>query len=174
MLRLDKNKNGTIIGQAHVFGEHINTDYIIAGKHRYLELDKMITHIFEDIRPGFYKDIKQGDIIVAGKNFGCGSSREYAPRVLLEAGIRAVVAESFARIFYRNAINSGLLPIVCDVDFIQEGDQIEVDLDQGILKNISKNSSVTFKPIPAFIKNLIEDKGLIQHIKQNNGFALGE
>ncbi|NQT94812.1 MAG: 3-isopropylmalate dehydratase, partial [Candidatus Omnitrophica bacterium] len=116
-------------GKAHKFGNAINTDYIISGRYKFKIQDpkELAKHLMEDIRPDFYKSVKKGDLLVAGKNFGCGSSREQAPLAIKYAGISAVVAESFARIFFRNAINLGLLLIECNTKTIKEGDSLEVD-----------------------------------------------
>ena len=123
-------------GVAHVFGDHMNTDNIIAGKYQALysrleDLDKMSEYIMADIRPGFYREIRPGDFIVGGINFGCGSSRESAPWVIKKAGISAVLAKGFARIFFRNAINIGLPVLQMDTSSILEGDQLSVDLTKG-------------------------------------------
>ena len=113
-----------IQGQAHIFGDNINTDYIIAGKYtKTLDHTVWVEHLFEDISPGFSKKIQPGDFVVAGRNFGCGSSREQAPVALKYAGVGAVLAKSFARIFFRNAINLGVPVIVCNTDDIHDLDQ---------------------------------------------------
>jgi len=135
-------------GIAHVFGDHINTDYIISAKHkgRFSDIKQMVEFIMEDIRPEFYKEIKPGDFIVGGINFGCGSSREAAPAVIKEAGIAAVLATGFARIFFRNAINIGLPAVRVDTKSIQEGDQLRVDLDKGTVENLTKGGIITTQP----------------------------
>ena len=116
-------------GRAHVFGDHINTDYIVSAKvkNRYTNVEDMSKHIMEDIRPGFYSEIKPGDFIVAGINFGCGSSREAAPSIIKIAGISAVIAKGYARIFFRNSINIGLLVLYADTSNIKDGDQLEIN-----------------------------------------------
>ena len=120
-------------GKAHKFGDDINTDYIMSSRHRTQSLDyvQLAEHLMEDIRPGFYSQVESGDFIVAGDNFGCGSSREYAPKIVKAGGIAAVIAKSFARIFYRNAINLGLPLIECDTDAISEGDSFEGESGAG-------------------------------------------
>jgi 3-isopropylmalate/(R)-2-methylmalate dehydratase small subunit len=122
------------------------------------------------VRPEFAKEAKDGDIIVAGANFGCGSSREHAPRALLGAGISCVIARSFARIFFRNSINLGLHLIEADVfDKIEEGDEIEIHFDAGVIKNLTntKEKEYKFKPLPEFMQKLLDSGGLINYIKQS-------
>ena len=129
-----------LIGYAHKFGDNVNTDYIISGKYKFatIDMNELVVHLMEDLRPNFYYEIKKGDFIVAGENFGCGSSREQAPLVIKQAGIGAVLAKSFARIFFRNAINIGLPAIEVSTDSIEEGDSLKVDLEKGIVENITK------------------------------------
>lgn len=158
-------------GGAWKFADNIDTDVIIAA--RYLNTsdeNALAKHIMEDARPDFASIIKKGDFIVAGENFGCGSSREHAPLALKAAGIACVIAPSFARIFYRNAFNMGLLILECEdssvVASIDEGDILEADLAQGKVFNRSKNSEFAFKPIPAFMLELLQSGGLIQYAKK--------
>ena len=156
-----------IRGKAHKFGDDINTDDIIAAKYLVTtdeaELGK---HCMENIAPDFLKKINKGDIIVGGKNFGCGSSREHAPRALKGAGIAAVVAESFAGIFFRNSINIGLPFLeLKEVDKIKDGDTLEIDLASGIIKNLSKNESYKTQAFPEFLQEIVRQGGLIQYIK---------
>lgn len=150
------------------FGDNIDTDLIIAA--RYLNTSdpkELAKHVMEDADPDFVKKIQHGDIIVAGENFGCGSSREHAPIALKEAGVSAVIAKSFARIFYRNAFNMGL-PIfeLRECDEIKEGDTIEVNMDNGEITNKNTNNSYRFLPIPPFMQKLIQTGGLIQYAKE--------
>ncbi len=161
-------------GSAHVFGKNINTDYIIAGKYKFKSADmkELSKHLMEDIRPDFYKEVKQGDFIVAGENFGMGSSREQAPLVIEAAGIQCVLAKSFARIFYRNSINVGLPLVECDTSAIAEGDQIEVDLEKGVVRNLTKNTEIKAVPLPAVMVKILNDGGLAEHFKKNGGFNL--
>ena len=126
----------------------------------------------EDLDPDFYSRVKKGDLLVAGSNFGCGSSREQAPMAIKYAGISAVVARSFARIFYRNCFNLGLPLIECDTADISEGDEIEVDLDNGVLNNRTKNTQIKIKPLPKTMQTLLEDGGLVNHFKKHGGFKL--
>lgn len=157
-----------LTGKAHKFGDNINTDYIMASRHRAKSLDykELAQHLMEDIRPGFYKNFNRGDFIVAGDNFGCGSSREYAARILKEGGCNAVVCSSFARIFYRNAINVGIFPIECNTDVIDDGDQLEIDIEVGYLKIINKDIKLSIKPIPTFMQEIVKAGGLVNYLKE--------
>jgi len=162
-------------GKAHKFGDDINTDLIISGKYKFKSLDikDMSTHLMEDIDPKFHSKISKGDYIVAGRNFGCGSSREQAPLVIKAAGISAVIAKSFARIFFRNAINVGLPLIECkDADKIDAGDVLEVDLDKGIVFDKTKNVKLEVKPLPNVMIKILQDGGLAEHFKKYGGFNL--
>jgi 3-isopropylmalate/(R)-2-methylmalate dehydratase small subunit len=161
-------------GNAHVFGKNINTDYIIAGKYKFKTADmkELSKHLMEDIRPDFYKEVKQGDFIVAGENFGMGSSREQAPLVIEAAGIQCVIAKSFARIFYRNCINVGLPVVECDTTGIAEGDALEVDLEKGIVKNLTKGTEIKAVPLPPVMVKILNDGGLAEHFKKHGGFNL--
>ncbi|KIM10645.1 MAG: 3-isopropylmalate dehydratase [Sulfuricurvum sp. PC08-66] len=155
----------TIEGKVWNFGSHIDTDLIIAA--RYLNTSnpqELAKHVMEDADPQFVTKMSQGDIIVAGENFGCGSSREHAPIALKAAGIAAVVAPTFARIFYRNAFNMGL-PIfeLPQADEIKEGHIIAIDLDNGSISNKSTGKSYTFNPIPPFMQELIAAGGLMAY-----------
>ena len=144
-----------IKGRVHRFvpNDDINTDYIISGRYKFKidDMNQLAKHVMEDISPDFASKVKQGDIVVAGRNFGCGSSREHAPRALLQAGFSCVVAESYARIFYRNCINVGLLPIECRVE-ADEGDALTIDLKNGTIRNETKNKEWHFAPFPAFVR----------------------
>ena len=131
-------------GFAHIFGDDINTDYIISGRWKFKVQDpyELAKHVMEDIKPDFYKKIKKGDFIIAGRNFGCGSSREQAPMAIKYAGISAVLSKSFARIFYRNCYNLGLPAVEIETDGIDDGDELELDLEAGILRNKTKNQEI--------------------------------
>ncbi|MSN97110.1 3-isopropylmalate dehydratase small subunit [Campylobacter sp. FMV-PI01] len=150
------------------FGDNIDTDIIIAA--RYLNTSDpefLATHIMEDADKDFYKKINRGDIIVADENFGCGSSREHAPIALKAAGISTIIAKSFARIFYRNSFNTGLLILECkDTNKIDEGDDLDIDVNTGIIKNNTKNEKYQFEPIPEFMQELLNSGGLINYAKQ--------
>ena len=161
-------------GRAFVFGDNLNTDYVISGKYKFktLDMNELAKHVMEDIRPGFYDEIGAGDLVVAGENLGAGSSREQAPLVLKAAGIGAVVAKSFARIFYRNCINVGLPVVEVDTSNIAEGDVLEIDIKSGVVKNVTKGVVLEAKPLPPVMMKILADGGLAEHIKKNGGFAL--
>jgi len=160
-------KNINIIsGKAWKFGDNIDTDVIIPGKYlRTTDMSVFASHVMEGIDPEFSKKVSKGDMIVAGKNFGCGSSREQAPLALKYAGVACIVAESFARIFFRNAINVGLPIIEARID-CKEGDNIEIDLENGIVKNNEKTYSAT--KLPDFLRIILADGGLVEHRKKVN------
>lgn len=159
-------------GKAHKFGSDINTDYIISGKYKFKTLDmvELAGHLLEDLDPEFSRKIKPGDFIVAGANFGCGSSREQAPLVVKQAGISAVLAKSFARIFYRNAINTGLPVVECDTGRIDSGDDLELDLASGVINNKTKGISIPVKPLPRVMVKILNDGGLAAHFRKYGGF----
>lgn len=152
--------------------DNINTDYVISGRYKFKIQDptELAKHIFEDIDPAFAAKVKAGDILVAGENFGCGSSREQAPQALKWAGFKAVIAKSFARIFYRNAFNIGLPLIECNTDFIDDGDEIDLDINEARLMNRSKGLKLDMKPVPPVMKKLLEDGGVVEHFKKHGGF----
>lgn len=152
----------------------INTDYIISGRYKFKIQDEkeLGKHIFEDLQTEFYKKISPGDFLIAGKNFGCGSSREQAPLAIKAAGVAAVIAVSFARIFYRNAFNNALPLVECETKNIAENDLLEIDLEKGIAKNLSKNQEIKIKPLPKIMFNLLKDGGLIEQFKKYKGFNL--
>ncbi|MCD6440859.1 MAG: 3-isopropylmalate dehydratase small subunit [Candidatus Marinimicrobia bacterium] len=155
-------------GFAHSYPRaHINTDEIIPA--RYLNIDQendLAEHAMEDIDPDFVKNIRKGDIIVAGEDFGCGSSREHAVWALRGAGVRAVIADTFARIFYRNCINNGFLAVECRnvSEKIQTGDELEIDVKGGEIRNLTQNEEYTFLPIPEFAQEIIDAGGLLNYI----------
>jgi len=161
-------------GQAHKFGDAINTDYIISGRYKFRIQDpkELAKHVMEDLKPDFYKTVKNGDFLVAGSNFGCGSSREQAPIAIKGAGIQAVIAKSFARIFFRNAINLGLLLIECDTPGFKQGNRLEVDTDKGYVINKANNKKVQIIPLPGFMTRIIKDGGVVKHFKKYGGFKL--
>lgn len=161
-------------GTARVLGDDINTDYIIASKYRSMGLDfrGMAKHLLEDVNPKIAASIRQGDFLVAGRNFGCGSSREFAPRVIQEAGIRAVLSLSYARIFYRNALNIGLCLLECDTRRIEDGDAIEIDLKSWMAKDLTRGLSIPITPLPSFMIQILTDGGLVSHFKKWGGFHM--
>lgn len=155
-----------IKGKVHKFGDDINTDDIIAAKYLVsTDAKELGKSCMESIRPDFSKQVQEGDIIVAGKNFGCGSSREHAPLAIKGCGISAVVAKSFAGIFFRNAINIGLPFLELDkIDDITQGDLLEIDLNKGIIRNLNKNKTYTTQAFPGFLQEIVEQGGLIKYV----------
>lgn len=153
-------------GRVWRFGDHVDTDQIIPAERLTSDNnDRLGTFAFEKVRPEMAKQVKRGDIIVAGRNFGCGSSREHAPRALLQMGISCVVAESYARIFYRNCINTGLLPVECQVE-AEGGDELTVDFAKGVIRNVTRGREWSFAPFPRFVQELIDKGGLMAKIKE--------
>ncbi len=160
---MNKNIN-KISGRIWKFGDNIDTDVIIPGRYlRTTDMNVFASHVMEGIDLEFSQKVKKGDIIVAGRNFGCGSSREQAPLALKHAGVACIVAESFARIFFRNAINVGL-PIIEAKINCEEGDVIEIDLEKGQVKN--KNDTYTGIKLPDFLREILSDGGLVEHRKK--------
>ena len=159
------NANGTV----HKYGDNVDTDVIIPA--RYLNTadhKELASHCMEDIDKDFVKKVKDGDIIVGGYNFGCGSSREHAPIAIKAAGISCVIAKTFARIFYRNAINLGLAILECPEasEKISDRDQVSVDFDTGVITNQTKNETYQAEPFPDFIKEIIRSGGLLKSLNQ--------
>lgn len=155
-------------GFVHKYGDNVDTDVIIPA--RYLNIaDKkeLATHCMEDIDTNFVKVVKDGDVMVGGYNFGCGSSREHAPMVIKESGISCVIAKTFARIFYRNAINIGLAILECPEasEKIDSGDEVAIDFDTGVITNLTKGETYQSNPFPDFIKKIIQAGGLMADIK---------
>ncbi|MCL5780166.1 3-isopropylmalate dehydratase small subunit [Desulforamulus profundi] len=159
-------------GKSHKFGNDVNTDYIISGKYKFktLDMNELAKHVMEDLDPDFYSKVTPGDFIVAGSNFGCGSSREQAPLAIKYANISAVLAKSFARIFYRNAINTGLPVLECDTDLIDAGDVLDVDLTNGAIINRTKDIRIAVKPLPQVMIKILNDGGLAPHFRKYGGF----
>ena len=156
-------------GRVHKYGDNVDTDVIIPA--RYLNTSdhkELASHCMEDIDKDFTKKVEAGDVMVAGYNFGCGSSREHAPIAIKASGISLVIARSFARIFYRNSINIGLAIVECDeaVDGISEGDKVEADLDNGVIYNRTTGKSFKTQPFPAFIQKIIANGGLVASIQK--------
>lgn len=161
-------------GKAWKLGDGISTDHIIPGRYFYLRsnLPELAKHILEYERPEFNEKVTQGDFIVGGKNFGQGSSREHAPLVIKLNGIQAVLAKSFARIFYRNCFNNGIPAIICDTDRISEGDELEFFLEEGKIVNHTKQETLSFPAIPPVMKKILEDGGLVEHVKKYKDLKL--
>jgi 3-isopropylmalate/(R)-2-methylmalate dehydratase small subunit len=159
-----------IIGRVWKLGDNINTDLIIAGKYKLsiTDINELSKHAMETLIPNFAEKVKRGDLIVAGKNFGCGSSREQAPLVLKHLGVGAVIAESFARIFYRNAINIGLPAVECkEASRIIDGDVLEVNLMEGYIKNLTRSEIYSIKPIPPALLEILAEGGLVNYVRKH-------
>lgn len=155
-------------GFVHKYGDNVDTDVIIPA--RYLntsDYKELASHCMEDIDKDFVSKVREGDIIVADYNFGCGSSREHAPIAIKASGISCVIAKTFARIFYRNAINIGLAILECPeaADKIQTGDEVDIDFDKGVITNMTRGETYTAQPFPDFIKEIISSNGLLNSIK---------
>lgn len=163
-----------LTGKAWKFGDNISTDLIAPGRYYHLRsnLPELAKHVLEDADPEFASKMNKGDFVVAGKNFGLGSSREHAPLIIKIAGVSAVIAKKFARIFYRNAINIGLPVIECNTDLINAGDELEVDLSSGIIWNKTQNINIPFNPLPPVMTRILMDGGLIAHISKHGDFKL--
>jgi 3-isopropylmalate/(R)-2-methylmalate dehydratase small subunit len=161
--------------KANKYGDDINTDYIISGKYKFKsnDMEAMAVHAMEELDPEYYSKMKpNGGFLVAGTNFGMGSSREQAPLVLIHSNTVAILAKSFARIFYRNAINTGLPVVECDTDLIDEGDELVLDLTGGVLRDATKGIDIEIKPLPDVMAQLLADGGLVEHFKKHGGFNL--
>jgi len=155
--------------------DNINTDYVISGRYKFRIQDpkELAKHIFEDIDPDFAKRIKKGDFIVAGENFGCGSSREQAPQALKASGISAVLAKDFARIFYRNSFNIGLMLVECNTSGIGQGDKLSFDLRSNKLRNFTRGKNIPVEPIPKVMQRFLKDGGVINHFRKTGGLNIG-
>ena len=157
-------------GFVHKYGDNVDTDVIIPARHLNTANHKeLASHCMEDIDAEFVNKVKDGDIMVAGFNFGCGSSREHAPIAIKESGISCVIAKTFARIFYRNSINIGLAILECEEasDDIDDGDEVSIDFDSGIITNLTKNKTYQGEPFPEFIKEIIHKNGLLNSLKES-------
>ncbi len=154
-------------GKVFKFGDNIDTDAIIPARYLNDSSDENLKkHCMEDADPAFSSNISKGDFIVAGNNFGCGSSREHAPRAIKVSGVPVVIAKSFARIFYRNSFNIGLFILEANTDDINNGDMLEVNTDNGEIKNLTKNSVINAKPIPKFMSELVNAGGLMEYARK--------
>ena len=159
-------------GFVHKYGDHVDTDVIIPARHLNTQSHKeLASHCMEDIDPEFIHKVKEGDIMVAGANFGCGSSREHAPVAIKASGISCVIADTFARIFYRNAINIGLAILECPAASagIQAGDEVAVDYDTGVITNLTRGETYQAEPFPPFIKEMIAKGGLMASLASKEG-----
>jgi len=161
-------------GRVFKFGDSISSDHIIPGRFAHLRsnLPELAKHVLEDADPAFAAKVKSGDFIAAGKNLGLGSSREHAPLIIKMAGVNAILAKSVARIFFRNAINLGLPVLICDTDKINDGDELEIDLTAGTVKDITNGNQLIFDKIPEVMLHILDDGGLIPYIKKRGGFRL--
>lgn len=161
-------------GSVWKFGDNINTDLIAPGRYYHLRsnLKELSQHLLEDIDPEFVYKIKSGDLLVAGKNFGSGSSREHAAQIIKIAGIGAILAQSFARIFFRNAINVGFPALQCDTSSIETSDVVEINMETGEIKNITKNLKIRFTPLPQVMVNILKEGGLVNYYLKNRDFII--
>ncbi|MGP8331672.1 MAG: 3-isopropylmalate dehydratase small subunit [Methanosarcinaceae archaeon] len=161
-------------GRSWKFGDDISTDLIAPGRlfHLRTNLQELAKHVLEDADPEFPSKVRKGDFVVGGSNFGLGSSREHAPTIIKLAGVGAVLAKSFARIFFRNGINVGLPLLICDTDAIDEGDELDIDLSAGKIKNVTKGFEITFSPLPDVMIKILQDGGLAAHIEKHGDFNL--
>lgn len=161
-------------GKGWKFGDDISTDLIAPGRYFHLrsDLNELAKHVLEDADPQFASKVGKGDIVVGGRNFGLGSSREHAPAIIKLAGVSCVVAKSFARIFFRNAINIGLPAIECDTDKIASGDELEIDLEKGVVRDITKRIDLKFAPLPGVMTQILRDGGLVEHVKKHGDFKI--
>ena len=161
-------------GEAIKLGDNISTDDIIPGRFAHLrsKLPELATHVFEDALPSFAGRVKRGDILVAGRNFGLGSSREHAPVVIKTAGIGAVLAKSVARIFFRNAINQGLPVLLCDTDGISDGDDLKIDVAGGVVVNLTSGARLNCSKMPPVMSAILAEGGLVPYIKKYKDFVV--
>ena len=161
-------------GRAFKFGDNISTDLITPGRffHMRSNLPELAKHCLEDVRPEFASGVKPGDFVVGGRNFGLGSSREHAPAVIKLCGVGAVLAKGFARIFFRNCVNVGLPLLIIDTERINEGDELEIDLEAGTVKDLATGDEMTAPPMPPMIRTIISDGGLVEHIKKHGRLRL--
>jgi len=161
-------------GTVFKFGDNISTDLIAPGRYAHLRsnLPELAKHVMEDAEPTFASKVKPGDFIIAGKNFGLGSSREHAPLIIKMSGVSAIVAKSVARIFFRNAINQGLPVLICDTDHIDSGDIIEVNLAKGVITNLTSGIQLTFGKLPQVMLDILSEGGLVPYINKYGDFKL--
>ena len=159
-------------GKAFKFGDNISTDHICPGRYFHLRsnLPELAKHTLEDVEPGFCTMVEPGDFVVAGLNFGLGSSREHAAVVIKMAGVTAILAKSAARIFFRNAINVGLPVLICDTDRINDGDELEIDLTESMIKNVTRGIKFPVGKFPDVMLRILEEGGLIPYIKKHGSF----
>lgn len=161
-------------GKVWKFGDNISTDLIAPGRYFHLrsDLKELAKYVLEDADPAFAKKVSKGDFIAAGRNFGLGSSREHAPAIIKLVGVSCILAKSFARIFFRNSINIGLPVIECDTDRFFAGDDLEIELEKGMIKDITKEFEFKFAPLPIAMTRILQDGGLVEHIKKHGDFKI--
>jgi 3-isopropylmalate/(R)-2-methylmalate dehydratase small subunit len=160
------------MGRAFVYGDDVDTDRLFPGRYMFIaDADGMRAHALEDLDPDFRSRVQPGDVVVGGWNFGCGSSREQAVACLRHSGVTVVVARSFARIYFRNAVNNGVAPLVCPaaVDGIRDGDEVAVDLAAGAVRNLTRGETYAFEPLPDFLRAILADGGLVPHLRRRLG-----
>lgn len=162
------------MGRAWKFGDNISTDLISPGRYYHLRsnLPELAKHTLEDARPEFAANVKLGDFVVGGRNFGKGSSREHAPIAIKLCGTRAVLAKSFARIFFRNCVNNGLPPLVCDTDQIDDGDELDVDFERGIVRDQTKGIELTVSPLPPVMRAILQEGGMVAYIRNHGDLGV--
>lgn len=163
-------------GKVFKFGDNISTDLIVPGRllHLRSNLPELAKHVLEDADPTFARRVKMGDFIVGGSNFGLGSSREHAPLVIKLAGVSAILAKSVARIFFRNAINIGLPVLICDTDKINDGDELDVDLEIGTVNDLTARTKLTFSKMPEIMLHILSEGGLVPYINKHKDFILSQ
>jgi 3-isopropylmalate/(R)-2-methylmalate dehydratase small subunit len=163
-------------GRAWTFGDGISTDHIAPGRlfHLRTDLPELAKHVLEDADPEFAGRVRPGDFVVGGRNFGLGSSREHAPRIIKLAGVGAVLAQSFARIFFRNAINVGLPVLQCDTSAVERFDELEIDLAAGEVRDVTRDLTIPFVPLPPVMLKILSDGGLVEHFRKYGEFHLPE
>jgi len=150
-----------------VFGDNIDTDVIVPGRYMKFAIEEIARHCLEAVSPSFPKEVKSGDIVVAGRNLGCGSSREQAPAALKHLGVAALVAESFAGLFYRNSLNLGLPALACSrAREIRDADQLQIDYERNVIVNLTTRGTLPFEPIPAHLLEMVRDGGLLPHLEK--------
>jgi 3-isopropylmalate/(R)-2-methylmalate dehydratase small subunit len=173
---MGKGVGQVLQGTVFKFGDNISTDLIIPGRllHLRSNLPELAKHVLEDADATFAQRVKKGDFVVAGNNFGLGSSREHAPIVISMAGVSAVLAKSFARIFFRNAINIGLPVLVCDTDRIADGDELQIDLGMGKVVDVTNGAEVGFSPMPDIMLRILNEGGLVRYIQKHKDLVLDE
>ncbi len=160
-------------GKAHVYGDHIDTDRIIPGKYtKTLDLSTLANHVLEDLDPSFKDKVQQGDILIAGTNFGCGSSREQAPLALKQSGVALVIAEDFARIFFRNAINIGLPVLEIGKHSIPKNAEVEVDMKAGTVTDVTSGKTYAATKLPKIMMDILNEGGLVKYLKKHGNYSL--